>query len=77
MAENHRSATAAPEPITDEAVAAQLQISRQLVAEAEVTHQRAEESASEMARVLRRIAAAMERNPQSWDDLFDRRRQRP
>lgn len=71
MAENHRNGVAIPEPVTDEAVAAQLQESRRLVAEAEVKHQRADQTASEMARILRRIAAAMERNPNSWDDLFD------
>jgi len=42
--------------------------------EVEVKRQRAEETAGEMSRILRRIAEAIDRNPQSWDSLFIERR---
>lgn len=63
----------APEPVTAEEVAAALEQSRRLRQEAEVKVEEAEKTVGEMSRVLRRIAAAMERNPRSWDELFDGR----
>lgn len=63
------------EPPTDDELAEQLRVSRAVRADAEAKRERADETAGEMSRVLRRIAAAMDRNPQSWDALFDGRRE--
>lgn len=54
----------------DDAVEAQLQESRRTRADVEVRRLRADTVANDMARVLRRIATAMENNPKTWDDLF-------
>lgn len=75
MAENHRTVIAEPEPVSREEIHAQLRESRRLREEAEGKSERADQTAGEMAKILRRIAAAMDRNPQSWDDLFDGRRE--
>jgi hypothetical protein len=64
-----------PRPLADEELEAQLVESRNLRKEAEGKVKRAEETAVDMSRILRRIAEAMDRNPQSWDALFlDKRR---
>jgi hypothetical protein len=51
----------------------QLAESAEIRGDAEVKRQRAEETASEMSRILRRLAEAIDRNPQSWDALLGRR----
>jgi hypothetical protein len=58
------------QPSADEVVEAQLQESRRTRADIEMKRLRADTVANDMARVLRRIAAAVEKNPQTWDDLF-------
>ena len=63
-----------PEGPSSTEVADQLQHSRSVRDEVEVKRQRAEETAGEMSRILRRIAEAIDRNPQSWDSLFIERR---
>ena len=67
-----RNHDARPDPprVADD-VRQQLAESLQLRQEAENKAIRADRSASEMARVLRRIAEAMDRNPNSWDELFE------
>lgn len=63
---------AAPSVIVDEQdVEQQLIESRRIREEATATTERADVAIGEMSRILRRIAGAIERNPQSWDDLFD------
>jgi hypothetical protein len=59
-----------PERIIGQEVRKQLDESRKIRADAEGTLDRAEATASEMSKVLRKIAAALDRNPQTWDDLF-------
>lgn len=59
-----------PRPLADEELEEQLVESRKLRKEAEVKVKRADQTASEMSTVLKRIADAMDRNPQSWDALF-------
>jgi hypothetical protein len=59
-----------PNPLADEELEAQLVESRKLREQANVKVKRAEETAVDMSRILRRIAEAMDRNPQSWDALF-------
>ncbi len=78
MAESqHRSLVVAPdEPAISEDVQRQLEESKAIREDAESKHVRAEQTAGEMSKVLRRIAEAMDRNPKSWDDLFDRRESR-
>lgn len=76
MDESQKQNAVLPEPPSDKELAEQLERSRQLVAEAEIKHQRADDTVSDMAKTLRRIAAAMNRNPESWDDLF-LKRERP
>jgi len=67
----HSSNGATRNDPTAEEVAAALRRSLALREEAEARHERAEETAGEMSRVLKRIAEAIDRNPQSWDALFD------
>jgi hypothetical protein len=77
MADNKPSSSdETPRPLADEELEAQLVESRNLRREAEVKVKRAEETVVDMSRILRRIAAAMDRNPQTWDSLFDGEQQR-
>lgn len=55
---------------SDEELEEQLRESKRRQHEAHQVIERADETASEMAKVLRRLAAAIDRNPQSWDSLF-------
>lgn len=64
----------APEAIIADEVRTQLAESQKLRAEAEKKVERAEATAGEMSKILRRIAAAMDDNPRSWDELFERKR---
>lgn len=77
MGDNKRNSNgvARSDPTAEE-VAEQLRRSLALREEAEAKHEKAEETATEMSRVLRRIASAIDRNPQSWDALFVERRER-
>jgi hypothetical protein len=72
----HSNSGEPPKPLADEELEAQLTTSRKLREEADVVVKRAEETASDMSRILRRIASAMDRNPQSWDALFNGGRRR-
>lgn len=54
----------------DEDLDAQLRESKQLQEEAQKRVERVDEKVSEMTRMLRRIANAIDRNPDSWDKLF-------
>lgn len=70
-----RPGAAPPDPsAVSEDVHIQLAESQELRKAAEEKVVRAEQTAGEMSRVLRRIAEAMDRNPQTWDDLFRERR---
>lgn len=48
----------------------QLADSRLMRAEAEQKLERADATASEVANIFRRLAAAIDRNPQTWDALL-------
>jgi hypothetical protein len=75
MGDNKRSSNgAASSTPSAEEVAEALRQSQLLREEAGRVQQRAESTASEMSRVLRKLAAAIDRNPQSWDSLFIERR---
>lgn len=63
---------APPEVIIAEEVRNQLAESQKLRAEAEAKVDRAEATASEMSKILRRIARAIDDNPQTWDALLGR-----
>jgi uncharacterized membrane protein len=55
---------------SDEDLDAQLAESRKLREHATQVTERADKTASEMSSVLRRLALALDRNPQTWDALF-------
>lgn len=61
---------AVPNMTHDEDMEPQLEESRRIRMEIEDKLSRADETAGEMARMLRRIAAAIDRNPRTWDELF-------
>lgn len=63
-----------PKTPTSEEVAAQLEASFHVKREGEIKAVRAEETAGDMSRILKRIAEAMDRNPTSWDALFTERK---
>lgn len=69
MGERTHSGGGQPKPPPEE-VEVVLAASKQKKDEAERVIKRNEESTVDMSRVLRRIAFAMESNPQSWDELF-------
>jgi hypothetical protein len=60
-------------PETNAELRTQLTDSKHLREEAEGKLVKAELQVKEMSGVLRRIAQAMESNPQSWDELFGAR----
>lgn len=59
-----------PEGPSPEEVATTLKQSDVVKQDAEQKRQRAEDSATEAANILRRLVAALDRNPQTWDQLF-------
>jgi hypothetical protein len=71
MGDSKHSNSGVPlKPPTAEEVAEQLRRAQAVRQEAEGKIERAEATASEMSRILKRLASAIDRNPQSWDELL-------
>ncbi len=66
----HSNGVGIPEPPSREDVEAQLRESQEIRAVAEAKVVQAEHTATEMSQVLRKLAATIDRNPKSWDELF-------
>lgn len=70
MGERVPNDAAPPRPATDDEVSSILADSQKKRDEAHQVVQRADDTAADMSRILRRIAKAMDSNPTSWDTLF-------
>ena len=66
----HKNGVGIPEPPNREQVEAQLRESQEIRAVAEKKVVQAEQTANEMSQILRKLAATIDRNPKSWDELF-------
>jgi type II secretory pathway component PulF len=70
MADSKHSSVETPDPSAGTELTEQLAHSKRVQEEALGKIVKVDEQVGEMAKILRKIASAMDRNPTSWDELF-------